>query len=238
MSDSPTVVLVHGAFADASGFAAIIKSLEADGLTVLAPPNPLRSLSIDSDTVKAFVSAIDGDVVLVGHSYGGAVIGQASASLPNVKALVFLAAFALDAGETCLSVQEGYAPPTLATTARPSSYDAVGSPGGPELHVDYAGFKETFCADLPDDVAAVMAATQRPIAAASLGEPATAAGWKTIPSWFLVSGSDHAINPDLERFFAQRMNATTETADGSHVAFIAQPDVATGLIRKAVAAVS
>ncbi len=232
---SPTVVLIHGAFADASGYAAIIQNLEADGLTVFAPPNPLRSLSIDADTVRAFVAEIEGDVVLVGHSYGGAVITQASASLPNVKALVYLAAFGIDVGEDCLSVQGKYAPSKLATTARPSSYDSIGSPGGPELHIDYASFHDTFCADLPADVAAVMAATQRPVAAASLSEPATAAGWKTIPSWYLVCEGDNAINPELEKFFAERMGATTGTSSGSHVAFIAQPEQSTELIKKAVA---
>jgi pimeloyl-ACP methyl ester carboxylesterase len=238
MSDSPTVVLVHGAFADASGFAAIIHELESDGLTVRAPANPLRSLTTDSEALAAYVGAIEGPVVLVGHSYGGAVITQASASLDNVVGLVYLAAFALEVGEDCLSVQAPFAPTMLGSTARTTSYDAVGSPGGPDITIDYDGYHETFAADLPADVARVMAVTQRAVAAAALGEAASAAGWKTRPSWYLVSEDDNSVSPDAQRFFAERMGATTESIAGSHVAFIAQPAKASALIKKAVAAVS
>jgi pimeloyl-ACP methyl ester carboxylesterase len=238
MSESPTVVLVHGAFADASGFAAVIHELESDGLTVRAPANPLRSLSIDTDALKAYVGAIEGPVVLVGHSYGGAVITQASASLDNVVGLVYLAAFALEVGEDCLSVQTPYAPTMLGTTARTTPYDAIGSPGGPDITIDHDGYHETFAADLSAEVAEVMAVTQRAVAAAALGEPASAAGWKTRPSWYLVSEDDNSVNPELQHFFADRMGATTESIPGSHVAFIAQPAQAAALIKRAVAAVS
>jgi pimeloyl-ACP methyl ester carboxylesterase len=220
---SPTVVLVHGAFADASGWAGIIRELQADGITVIAPPNPLRGISSDAVGIRALVAAIDGPVVLVGHSYGGAVISQASTGLSNVTSLVYLAAFALDEGETILGVQEPFAPSLLAVNARPTPYDAPGAAGGPDLSLDPAHFRETFCADLPVDHAAVLAASQRPAAAAALGEPAGAPGWKDIPSWYLVSDQDKTINPDTERFMAERMKATTETIDASHVAFISHP---------------
>jgi len=231
----PTIVLVHGAFADASGFAGVIRELESAGHTVVAPPNPLRSLASDAATVAAAAGAIDGPVVLVGHSYGGAVISQASAGLENVTALVYLAAFGLDVGESCASVQQPFPPPMLATTAAPTSYPAVGAAGGPDLYIGREGFRETFCADVPVDVADVMFATQRPLAAAALSENATAAGWKNKPSWFLVSEHDNAIPPDAERFMAQRMGATTEEIDGSHTAFIARPVAVASFIKKALA---
>lgn len=229
----PTVVLVHGAFADASGFAGVIRELENAGHPVVAPPNPLRSLAFDAAAVGAAVSAIDGPVVLVGHSYGGAVITQAPAGLDNVTALVYLAAFGLDVGESCASVQEPFPPSLLATTAAPTPYDAPGAPGGPDLYIKKDEFRETFCADVPVDVADVMSATQRPLSVAALTEKATAAGWKAKPSWFLVSERDNAIPPDAERFMAERMGARTETIDGSHTAFIANP-VAAAFIRQAL----
>jgi pimeloyl-ACP methyl ester carboxylesterase len=233
MSD-PTFVLVHGAFADASGFGGVIRELESAGHKVVAPPNPLRGVGFDAATVGAVAGAIDGPVVLVGHSYGGAVIGQASATLDNVTALVFLAAFGLDAGESCLSVQQPFPPPLLNSTNAPTAYAAVGAAQGPDVYVAKERFRETFCADVPVDMADVMFATQRPLAFAALGENATAAGWKTKPNWFLVSEHDNAISPDAERFMAKRMGATTETIDGSHTAFIAKPVAVTAFILKAL----
>jgi len=235
-AQSPTVVLVHGAFADASGFAGVFNELTASGYTVVAPPNPLRGVGFDAGSIASLVKAIDGPVVLVGHSYGGAVIGQASAGLDNVTGLVFLAAFGLDVGESCVSVQAPFPAPLLATTNAPTSYDAPGAAGGPDIYVAKAQFRETFCADVPVDVAEVMYATQRPLAAAALGENATAAGWKSKPSWFLVSQHDNAISPDAERFMAQRMGATTEEIDGSHTAFIARPVAVASFIKKALTA--
>lgn len=233
-SNTPTVVLVHGAFADASGFAGVIRELQSAGVEVVAPPNPLRGLASDAAAVADVVRAIDGPVVLVGHSYGGAVIGQASAGLDNVTALVFLAAFALDEGESAGSVQGPFPPSMLAKTAAPTSYEAPGAAGGPDLYISKDPFRETFCADVPADVAAVMQATQRPLAAAALSENATAAGWKTKPSWFLVSRHDNAISPDAERAMAKRIKATTEEIDGSHTVFISQPVAVAAFIRKAM----
>jgi len=161
--------------------------------------------------------------VLVGHSYGGAVITQASASLDNVVGLVYLAAFSLDVGESCASVQAPFPPSMLAATAEPTPYDAPGAVDGPDLFIDEGQFRETFCADVPVDLAQVMYATQRPLAVAALTENATAAGWKAIPSWYLVAEHDNAISPEAERFMAKRMGSTTEEIDGSHTAFIAQP---------------
>jgi len=230
-----TIVLVHGAFADASGFAGVIRELKSAGHPVIAPPNPLRSLASDAAAVSAVVKAIDGPVLLVGHSYGGAVITQASAGLDNVTGLVYLAAFGIDVGESCASVQAPFPPSMLASTSCPTPYDAPGAPQGPDLYIAKEQFRETFCADVPVDLADVMFATQRPLSAAALTENATAAGWRTKPSWFLVSEHDNAIPPDAERFMAKRMGAVTESISGSHTAFIANPVCAASFITKALA---
>ncbi|MGI3786184.1 MAG: alpha/beta hydrolase [Janthinobacterium lividum] len=222
-SSRPTVVLVHGAFVDASGYAGVIRELQQADLDVLAPPNPLRSVATDAASIRSVIAAIPGPVVLVGHSYGGAIITKASVGLENVQALVYLAGFGLDVDESVLSVQEPFAPSLLVSNARPSSYEAPGAAGGPDLYIDTKTFRETFCADVPADVAAVLAVSQRPVAAATLNEQCTAAGWKTIPSWFLVSAQDNTINPEAEQFMASRMGATTETINASHLAFVSRP---------------
>lgn len=197
--------------------------------------NPLRGLAFDADAVARHTNAIDGPVVLVGHSYGGAVISQAAPAVKNVIGLVFLSAFAPDEGESCASVQEPFPPVLSATTTVATSYDAPGAAGGPDLFINIADFHQTFCADLADDIASTMAVSQRPLSAAAVTEKATVAGWKTLPSWYMVSEQDNAIAPDAERFMAKRMDAVTESVDGSHVAFIAHPEIAAGLILKAVA---
>jgi len=235
-TSKPTAVLVHGAFADASGFGGVIRELQSAGHTVLAPPNPLRSLAFDSAAIAAFVAAIGGPVVLIGHSYGGAVITQASAGLDNVAALVYLAAFGLEEGESCASVQQPFPPSLLASTSLPTGYDAPGAPQGPDLYIAKERFRETFCADVPVDVAEVMFASQRPLSLAALTENATAAGWKAKPSWYLVSEHDNAIAPAAERFMAERMGATTKSIPGSHTAFIAQPVTVAGFIADALRA--
>ena len=233
VSEETTIVLVHGAFADASGFSGVIRELKRDGQTVTAIPNPLRGLGSDAESIATRVKAIDGPVVLVGHSYAGAPMGQAAAELSNVSALVFLAALGLDVGESVAGVQEPFPPPLVVKTSYLTDYDAPGAAGGPELYIQRDKFQETFCADAPSDVAEVMAATQRPVAGAALQEQATAAGWKTIPSWYLVSEQDNGVSPEAQRFMADRMKATTESINGSHAAFIAQPRKVAQFIERA-----
>ncbi len=199
--------------------------------------NPLRGLASDADAIVRYATTIDGPIVLVGHSYGGAVISQAAPSVKDLRALVFLSAFALDEGESCASVMEPFPPSMLASTNVPSPYDAPGAAGGPDLFIEIEQFHETFCADLTDDVAGPMAVSQRPLAAAAFTESPSAVGWRDVPNWYLVSERDNAIPPDCKRFMAQRMNAVTESVDSSHIAFIARPDVASGLILKALAAI-
>jgi pimeloyl-ACP methyl ester carboxylesterase len=233
-STAPTAVLVHGAFADASGWAGVIRELDRRGYRVIAPPNALRGVHNDAATVRAAAAAVGGPVVLVGHSYGGAVITQAAEGLDDLVGLVYIAAFAPAVGESVGGVQEPFAPPLLAGAVRPSPYDAVGAVGGPELLIDEAAFAEVFAADLPAEDARLMSVSQRPLAAAATAEPLSYAGWTEKPTWYLVSADDHAINPDAQRFMAQRMNGVTEEIAGSHVAFIAQPTVVADVIARAL----
>jgi pimeloyl-ACP methyl ester carboxylesterase len=233
-SSQPTIVLVHGAFADASGFGGVIRELTASGYQVVAPPNPLRSLASDAAAVRAVVAAIGGPVLLAGHSYGGAVISQASAGLDNVIGLAYLAAFSLDVGESCASVQAPFPASLLAATVEPTPYDAPGAAGGPDLLIGRERFRETFCADVPADLAAVLYATQRPLAAAAFGESATAAGWRSIPSWYQLARHDNGISPQAQEFMAGRMGSVIEEVDGSHTAFIAQPVRTAAFIERAL----
>src|SRR5262250_334876 len=210
-----TVVLVHGAFADASGWSRVIPILERDGYFVTAVQIPLTSLSDDIATVKRVVDAQKGPVVLVGHSYGGAVITGAAAGSPNVKALVYLAAFAPEAGEPLGAPGKKFAQPPLNSALVP---DSAGF-----LYIDRGKFHDAFCKDLPEAEARVMAATQKPLSSSVFEASVSAAAWKTVPSWYVVSSQDRAINPELERFYAKRMGATTSEIASSHVAFLSHP---------------
>ncbi len=228
--DSKTsIVLVHGAFADGSSWNKVIPLLEAEGFTVTAVQNPLKSLSEDVATTKRVLDAQKGDVVLVGHSYGGAVITEAAAGNSKVKALVYVAAFAPDAGETLGALGERFPAAPLGTAVVP---DSAGF-----LYIDRAKVADVFANDLPKEEAALLAATQKPLAAAIFGEPLKAAAWKSIPSWYVVSTQDKAINPDLERFMAKRMGAKIKEIKASHVSFISNPSEIARVIESAAASV-
>jgi len=226
-SVKPTIVLVHGAFADGSSWGKVIALLQKDGYTVIAVQMPLTALADDVATTKRVLDAQNGPVVAVGHSYGGAVITGAAAGNPNVKALVYIAAFAPEAGEPIGAFGEKY-PIDLGTALVP---DSAGF-----LYVDRAKFHDDFCADVPEAEARVMAATQKPLIGAAFGQSVPTPAWKTIPSWYLVSQEDRAINPDLERFYAKRMGATTSEVKSSHVSFISHPKVVAELIKQAATA--
>jgi len=220
----PTIVLIHGAFADGTSWQHVIPILEHDGYNVIAVQNALASLAGDVETTKRVIDAQAGPMVVVGHSYGGAVITGAAAGNPNVKALVYIAAFAPEAGEPIGVYGDKY-PAPLGAALKP---DAAGF-----LYIDRARFRELFCADVPAMEASVMAATQKPIIASAFGGSVDQAAWKTIPSWYLVTQDDRAINPDLERFYAKRMGAKTTEIKSSHVPFISHPAEVARLIEQA-----
>jgi pimeloyl-ACP methyl ester carboxylesterase len=229
----PTVVLVHGAFADASGWAGVITRLQKDGFPVLAPANPLRSLSGDSAYIASVLSQTPGPIVLVGHSYGGAVITNAAAGNANVKALVYIDAFIPDVGEDTLHLAG--ADSQLPTALEMKKFPPFGA-NDVDLDISQARFHEVFCADLPDELAAVMAVSQRPAAAATGAEPTTAAAWKTIPSWALIGLEDRTITPTALRFMANRAGSKITEIDSSHVSMISHPDAAADVIEEAAAA--
>ncbi len=233
----PTIVLVHGAFADASGWDGVITRLEERGFTVLAPANPLRGVPADSAYIASVLATISGPIVLVGHSYGGEVITNAATGNPNVKALVYIAAFAPDAGETSGGILAKFpgsmlTPPNLIFRPFPQPDGTTGT----DAYINPAVFQQAFCADCSDATAAVMAATQRPGALATLSEPSGVPAWKTIPSWYLVASQDHAIPPAAERFMAARMHARTVQIDSSHAAMVTHPGPVTDLILSAAQA--
>jgi pimeloyl-ACP methyl ester carboxylesterase len=223
----PTIVLVHGAFADATSWQHVIPILERDGYNVIAVQNALASVAGDVETTKRVINAQTGPVVVVGHSYGGAVITGAAAGNSNVKALVYIAAFAPEPGEAIGAYGDKY-PAPLNATLKP---DAAGF-----LYIDRARFREVFCADVPATEASVMAATQKPVIGSAFGASVDQAAWKTIPSWYLVTQDDRAINPDLERFYAKRIGAKTSEIKSSHVPFISHPAEVARLIEQAAMA--
>lgn len=223
----PTIVLVHGAFADGSSWSKVIPLLEKDGYYVIAVQNPLTSLADDVATTRRVIDAQKGPVVVVGHSYGGAVITGAAAGSAKVKALVYLAAFAPEANEPVGAFNQKY-PSSLDPALRP---DAAGF-----LYADRAQFRDVFARDVPAAETDVIAAAQKPVNSSVFGASVPQAAWKTIPSWYLVSQQDRAINPNLERFFAKRMGAKTTEVKASHVAFISHPAVVVKVIEDAAKA--
>jgi pimeloyl-ACP methyl ester carboxylesterase len=229
-SSATTVVLVHGAFADASGWAGVISRLQAEGIPVMAPANPLRSVSGDAAYIASVVNQIPGPVLLVGHSYGGAVISNAAPMAENVVGLVYVCAFIPDEGEALQTLAEQATDSLLGPALRPAQYPSGGDEPGIELYIDPAQFHEVFCADLPAEQAAIMAVSQRPGSAAGFGEPSGPVGWKTLPSWALISPNDVTVGPAGERFMAERAGAEIVEVDASHVAMTSHPQATTDLI--------
>ncbi|WP_129337008.1 alpha/beta fold hydrolase [Cellulomonas endophytica] len=229
----PTVVLVHGAFADSSGWEPVIQRLTDQGYPTLAFSNPLRGPVDDAAHLRAFLDTLTGPVVLVGHSYGGAVITNAATGDPDVKALVYIAAYAPDEGEDVVAANAlggGHTEVTDHLVLRP----IPGATGGnADASIDPAWFHRLFAADLPRRRTAVMAATQRPGALAALVTPSGVPAWRTIPSWYLVAAQDRIIPPEAERAMAARAGATTVEIRSSHVAMLSHPAAVTDLIREA-----
>lgn len=219
----PTVVLVHGAWADSGAWDVVVAGLLHDGYPVEVFPTPLQSLSGDSAALRAFVGTISGPVVLVGHSYGGAVVSDAATGLSHVQSLVYLDAFAPDSGEqvaTLAGPQSVLAAPDPSTVFRDVP---AGTSTATELYVVPQLFVNAFANDLPQPVARVLAVTQRPITLQALNEPSTAPGWRAIPSWYEVGTSDEVIPPAQQRFMAGRAGAHVVEAPTGHLPMVSRP---------------
>lgn len=239
MSHEPTIVLVHGAFADASSWNGVVERLLEQGHHVVAPANPLRGLAADSAYVASYISQIDGPMILVGHSYGGAVISNAASTAKNVLGLVFVSAFAPEKGET-LGAVAASSKDSVLNSALVQRLFPTGKDGetAPEFTVDPAKFHDAFAADVPEKQAAVMAAAQRPLAAGAFSEASGPPAWKTIPSWAVVAVGDKAAGTDLIRSMAKRAGAKAIEIKGSHVIMVSQPQAVTDVILEAVRAVA
>src|SRR6201996_396444 len=221
------VVLVHGAFADGSGWEPVAQILMNDGYKVSVVQHPETSYADDQKYTKAAIDAMGGPVVLVGHSYGGSVITEAG-NHPNVKALVYIAAFALDAGESCATIE----------AAVPQASKAFKPDSNGNWWIEQEHFAADFAADLPKDQAQFMAISQVPISTDAFTHKVTNPAWKTKPTWYMVATEDRSINPEQERMMAKRAHATTVEVKASHVAYMSHPKESAKLIEEAAASVS
>src|ERR1700749_127855 len=235
--ETPTIVLVHGAWADATGFDPEIRALRERGYTAIGFANPLRDLAGDASYLAEFLRTPTGPVVLVGHSYGGNVISMAAPGNDQVKALVYLNGWMCDEGESQQELLEKFEGSLVGPSIRPVPFTAPDGSQGVDLYLDRDAFHEAFAADVDPQTAAVMAAAQRPYAAAAFaGTPSGPLAWKPLPCWYLLGTEDKAIPPALQRYMAERANATIVEVPASHVSFVSQPDAATQLILQAVEA--
>jgi pimeloyl-ACP methyl ester carboxylesterase len=227
----PTIVLVHGAFADASSFRALYNELVGEGVRIVAPPNPLRGLSGgDGEYTKAVVAEIGSPVLLVGHSYGGSVI-TAAGTADNVVGLVYISGFAPDQGENLTDLQSKFPAPGII----PYIVEHQLPGGGKEFTLAPVGFHESFCADIPAADAAFFAISQRPLAGVALTEAAPAPAWRNLPVWAVLPTADRCIDPGVHRFSYERMGAVvTEVEGASHVVMISHPKKVAEVVMTAV----
>jgi pimeloyl-ACP methyl ester carboxylesterase len=227
----PTVVLVHGAFADASSWSEVVQRLQRRGYPVIAPANPLRGVPEDTAYLARLLQTISGPIVLVGHSYGGFIITNAATGNPNVKALVYVAAFMPAENDTVQGLQTQFPGTQLGEAAldiRP--YPLADGTDGFEAYVKPSLFRGIFAADVPSGVAAVMAATQRPANVDTLGQPSGPPAWESIPAWTLIARNDNLIPAAAQRFMARRAGAHTVEVNASHVAMVSKPDTTANIV--------
>jgi pimeloyl-ACP methyl ester carboxylesterase len=233
----PTVVLVHGAFAESASWNGVVRRLQGEGLPVLAVANPLRGLAPDAEYLRSVIDGIEGPVVVAGHSYGGSVASEATEGAENVRALVFVASFILEPGESTGDLAGKFPGGELGPALTPVPF-AGGGLSGDDLYIQQEKFREVFAADVPEAEATLMAATQRPIAAAALEDAASRAGWKTIPSWTLITRQDLAVPAESQRFMAERASAHAVEIDASHAVTVSEPDAVADLILEAIRAIA
>ncbi|WP_374969268.1 alpha/beta fold hydrolase [Terrabacter sp. BE26] len=230
-------MLVHGAFADSSSWSGVIERLQAKGVPVVAAANPLRGIAIDSAYVAKLIQQIPGRVLLVGHSYGGAVISNAAADAANVAGLVFVAAFAPDEGERLGESTAESKDSVLGSAQVPRQYPQNGTTAT-EFTLDPAKAHDAFAADLPQAQAALIGVIQRPVSELAFSEPSGAPAWKRLPSWAVVATQDRAAGTDVVRAHAARAGAQITEVDGSHLIMLSKPDIVTDVIEEALAKVS
>jgi pimeloyl-ACP methyl ester carboxylesterase len=233
-SDSPTVVLVHGAFADGSSWSGVIERLNTRGITTIAVANPLRGVSADSAYLASVLGQTPGPIILVGHSYGGALISNAATGNENVVALVFVAAFAPDEGEVLGQIEAGSKDSVLNSALVPRQYPTADGGSATEFLIDPAKARDAFAGDVSDQQATLIAAVQRPVAELAFGEPSGPPAWKEKPSWAVVATGDKAAGTNVVRSMAERAGANITEVEGSHVIMISRPDVVTDVIMEAV----
>jgi pimeloyl-ACP methyl ester carboxylesterase len=235
MSDTAkqTIVLVHGAYADSSSWNGSINALRKAGHAVIAAANPLRGIERDAEYLRSVLDSIDGPIVIAGHSYGGVVMSHAAEGHPNVTALVYVASFLAEPGETLAELVGKFPGAELGSAAQPVPYPTTGGGTAPELYIDQERFPALFAGDVDADVAQRMAVTQRPLAVAAFEAPATRAAWKSIDSWVLLARQDLAVPAELSRWMAERANAHLVEIDASHAVTVSQPDAVTDLILEA-----
>ncbi|SDO78430.1 alpha/beta hydrolase [Actinacidiphila guanduensis] len=234
---TPTIVLVHGAWADASSWAAVTERLQKRGFTVKAPPNTLRGVATDSANLRAYLQTIKGPVVLAGHSYGGFVVTNAATGLSNVKSLVFIDAFIPDTGETVNQLTTAEPGSLLAVPDPNTVFDFVPIPnsnGDADAYIKSNLYRKILAADVPRNKTDVLAAGQRPIAASTLNEPSGQPAWKTIPSWALIGTADKAIPPAEQRNMTARAGSHVVSVRAPHLSMVSNPDAVTNVIISAV----
>jgi pimeloyl-ACP methyl ester carboxylesterase len=232
----PTVVLVHGAFVDSSSWNDVIARLRRDGYPVVGVANPLRALPSDAEFLRDVLDGVGGPIVLVGHSYGGSVMSEAADGHPRVKALVYVASFLLEEGESTGELAGKYPGNELGSALRPVPVRGPDGQTRDDLYIEQEKFQKIFAADVPADVAELMAVTQRPIIGDALADKATKAAWKTIPSWTLVTLQDLAVPAQAQRFMAERASSHAVEVDASHAVTVSRPDVVARLIDEAASA--
>jgi pimeloyl-ACP methyl ester carboxylesterase len=236
----PTVVLVHGAWADSSSWNGVVRRLQHDGYPVDVPPDPLRGLASDAAYIDAYLHSITGPIVLVGHSYGGAVITNAATGNPNVKALVYVDAFVPDQGESVVQLAAAQPGSALAVADPTTVFTLVpypgAAPGDFDLYVLPSVFRTAFANDLPSSQAAVLASTQRPVALSALTAPSGPPAWKTIPSWYLVGTADHVLPAAEQRAMATRAQSHIVAVNAGHLSMISHPKSVEQLILAAARA--
>lgn len=232
----PTVVLVHGAFADSSSWNGVVEKLQSHDYPVISASNPLRGLHSDADYVRQLVTSIEGPVVLAGHSYGGTVITNAATGLDNVKALVYIAAFLPDEGESAAALSGKFPGSTLGEALHPVPLKLADGSGAADLYIVKDRFHDQFAADVPEEKTKIMAATQRPVTNVALEDASSAPAWEEIPSWVLVTTQDMNIPPQLQTWMAERAKATTVEVAASHAVSVSRPGDVARLIDEAAQA--